>query len=426
MTKREATAHIPDETGQCPHWCDACRREKEARDAAPAADDVEALTCRATGDVHKFTEGAPSFVPSYRIRVGPDGGVSGVEFFHPQSTSGPTAHIAKRLRRLFKACDAVAKFVSGAGRGTPNELLELASAQNDFYMPELLDPDVSVYQVRVCRKFTEEDHAKLREIEDWAIGADAADYTEPDERTLDDAIQHLEQPAPEPVPLPPAVLDLLLAAHDAMAFDSRDWSLDRTDAWLYALLVGWDEAEADIIAKHGSGWARACALGKTVLALRAAAPAAGEPDGLLPACSLCDDTGEGPDHEPCSCPAFARYGVGATRQAERLPCGTAAAVRESMATPHPLWSILTTLADAADHLLGPHDCDGHGHEGIKYAAEAARALVERIQAPPSEPDPTLAEVLEAVETWRSHCQCTCGPCAVLANAVPRPPTKAST
>ena len=30
-------------------------------------------------------------------------------------------------------------------------------------------------------------------------------------------------------------------ARDAMVFDPRDWSVNRTDAWLWALLVGWDE-----------------------------------------------------------------------------------------------------------------------------------------------------------------------------------------
>lgn len=44
-----------------------------------------------------------------------------------------------------------------------------------------------------------------------------------------------------------------------MAFDPRDWALDRRDAWLWGVIVGWDpdeEGETDgamteVAAKHG-------------------------------------------------------------------------------------------------------------------------------------------------------------------------------
>jgi hypothetical protein len=42
--------------------------------------------------------------------------------------------------------------------------------------------------------------------------------------------------------------------------------------------------------------------------------------------------------------------------------------------PWPLRDVLVKLADAADHLLNNHDCDGHGYEEIGYARDAARSL----------------------------------------------------
>lgn len=45
----------------------------------------------------------------------------------------------------------------------------------------------------------------------------------------------------------------------AIAFDVRDWSLDRRDAWIYAIVVGWESDDPDddfnamesVAAKHG-------------------------------------------------------------------------------------------------------------------------------------------------------------------------------
>jgi hypothetical protein len=44
-----------------------------------------------------------------------------------------------------------------------------------------------------------------------------------------------------------------------------------------------------------------------------------------------------------------------------------------------VYAILPTLAAAAEHLLRDHDCDGHGHEVTKGAAEAARGLLRRLE-----------------------------------------------
>lgn len=45
---------------------------------------------------------------------------------------------------------------------------------------------------------------------------------------------------------------------DTIAFDSRDWSLDRKDAWIYGIVCGWSDyddpeesAMTDVAAKHG-------------------------------------------------------------------------------------------------------------------------------------------------------------------------------
>lgn len=39
------------------------------------------------------------------------------------------------------------------------------------------------------------------------------------------------------------------------------------------------------------------------------------------------------------------------------------------------WLRRARLADAADHLLDAHACDGHGHEEIAAARDAARKML---------------------------------------------------
>ena len=47
--------------------------------------------------------------------------------------------------------------------------------------------------------------------------------------------------------------------------------------------------------------------------------------------------------------------------------------------PFPLTTVLVRLANACEHLLDDHDCDGDGHEGLRVAIasarESARALL---------------------------------------------------
>lgn len=44
-------------------------------------------------------------------------------------------------------------------------------------------------------------------------------------------------------------------------------------------------------------------------------------------------------------------------------------------TPWPLHETLASLADATDHLLADHSCDGHGYEGIVAACDSAWEIV---------------------------------------------------
>ncbi len=44
-------------------------------------------------------------------------------------------------------------------------------------------------------------------------------------------------------------------------------------------------------------------------------------------------------------------------------------------SPWSLREVITRLADSVDHLLGQHNCDHIGHEGKRYAVDAARALL---------------------------------------------------
>lgn len=49
------------------------------------------------------------------------------------------------------------------------------------------------------------------------------------------------------------VLDLATALESvrcAMVTDPKDWCLDHRDAWTYGILVGWDEAEEEVVERH--------------------------------------------------------------------------------------------------------------------------------------------------------------------------------
>ena len=45
-----------------------------------------------------------------------------------------------------------------------------------------------------------------------------------------------------------------------------------------------------------------------------------------------------------------------------------------------VYAVLPMLTEAAEHLLRDHDCDGHGHEVTKGAAERARVLLRQLES----------------------------------------------
>ena len=46
-------------------------------------------------------------------------------------------------------------------------------------------------------------------------------------------------------------VEALESVESVMAFDARDWSVSSNcDAWLYAILVGWDDALDEVARKH--------------------------------------------------------------------------------------------------------------------------------------------------------------------------------
>jgi hypothetical protein len=64
-----------------------------------------------------------------------------------------------------------------------------------------------------------------------------------------------------------------------------------------------------------------------------------------------------------------------------------------MDSPWPLLDVLARLADAADHLHTDHNCDTHGWETVRAAAEHARVYVDRLRAallpsPPAQTEET--------------------------------------
>lgn len=50
--------------------------------------------------------------------------------------------------------------------------------------------------------------------------------------------------------VPPGAEDPLASIERALAFASKDWSLDRRDAWIWGIVLGWDDALPEVAAKH--------------------------------------------------------------------------------------------------------------------------------------------------------------------------------
>ncbi len=54
-------------------------------------------------------------------------------------------------------------------------------------------------------------------------------------------------------PMVIGIEDPLESLHNTMVFDPRDWALNKRDAWIYAIVVGWGDALEEVAAGHG--WA---------------------------------------------------------------------------------------------------------------------------------------------------------------------------
>lgn len=47
------------------------------------------------------------------------------------------------------------------------------------------------------------------------------------------------------------LLEAIRSARDAIAFSSRDWSLDSHDSWVYGIVVGCGDSLSEVAARHG-------------------------------------------------------------------------------------------------------------------------------------------------------------------------------
>lgn len=47
------------------------------------------------------------------------------------------------------------------------------------------------------------------------------------------------------------VKDAINSLRNIIATDPRDWSVDKRDAWIYAIIVGWEGALGDVAEQHG-------------------------------------------------------------------------------------------------------------------------------------------------------------------------------
>jgi hypothetical protein len=43
----------------------------------------------------------------------------------------------------------------------------------------------------------------------------------------------------------------IVSLGNALAFDARDWSKSKRDAWIYGVVLGWDEALSEVAEAHG-------------------------------------------------------------------------------------------------------------------------------------------------------------------------------
>lgn len=75
----------------------------------------------------------------------------------------------------------------------------------------------------------------------------------------------------------------LTSLRSTMAHNSRDWSTDRADAWLYGVVCGWDDVLDDVAAEHGWDPASVARLRAMHAAVEAVTEGTARPSTRLPA-----------------------------------------------------------------------------------------------------------------------------------------------
>lgn len=130
--------------------------------------------------------------------------------------------------------------------------------------------------------------------------------------------------------------------------------------------------------------------------------------------------GSGPLPQPAVTESLSGRDLGAPEGEpyERRP-SEATATADLNASSWPLHMVIWRLANAVDHLLHDHDCDAHGHEGVLYALQAARAWLksagydlpeERAGTDCHAPNPALDKAVLApslvaiIDGWRKRAE----------------------
>lgn len=49
------------------------------------------------------------------------------------------------------------------------------------------------------------------------------------------------------------IYEVIDSLHTTITTDSKDWSLNKRDAWIYGIIVGWDDALPEVAEKFGWG-----------------------------------------------------------------------------------------------------------------------------------------------------------------------------
>lgn len=123
-----------------------------------------------------------------------------------------------------------------------NALKELKSLQEAFGMPDEFE-DAPTWPLDVM-KLIHSMNVELKQAE--AEKAELEAKFNDAKKAREDLTDYVGKLLSEKAELVNAIESL----RTVIAFDSRDWSLIKNDSWIYAILVGWDDAFQEICAKH--------------------------------------------------------------------------------------------------------------------------------------------------------------------------------